>query len=219
MKLKDIMDPYIPFTLLCLPMVAMAMFRAPNYNWVYGVWFMSTIFIGLWGLHSWDIMKGGYKNTPKSTLNMVGYVCVTIGVVAASILCVIVEPWCLIFITIGTMLGVLYNLELLGGLLHHELGGMITFGISWCFIPVFCMSCLMGDFTISAFIFAIGWAVFCAGALLLYEASKPTLHEVIPFIDNPGEGPDIRTTKLAIFKWVITTIIGFWIIVVALALG
>lgn len=218
MQKKDIVDPYIPFTLLALAFPTLSMFIAPDPNLYLGGLTLLALFIGLYGMHTWDRMKGAYQDASAKTQQILGGVLLLIAVSMGVYISIQVSYWLLIIVAIEALVGVAYNVELLDGLLHDDMGGALTFGITWTFLPCIYMSWLMGDLTLSAVVFATSWAIFVTPILLLYEAAKPTIHEMMSLIDYPGEGPDAHDTKMAIIFAVFTWIASFWITVASFIL-
>lgn len=218
MQKKDIIDPYIPFTLLALTFPTLSMLWTPSPNYYLGGLTLAALFIGLYGMHAWDLMKGAYQDVPAKTKQLFGGLMLLIAISIGVYISIQVSYWLLIIVALEAVIGVAYNIELLDGLLHDDKGGVITFGITWTFLPCIFMSALMGDLTLSAIVFAASWAIFVMPILLLYEAAKPTIHEMMSLIDYPGEGPDAHDTKMVIIIAVFTWIASFWVLVVSFIL-
>lgn len=218
MQKKVIADPYIPFTLMALTFPTMSMLIAPDPNFYLGVLTLVAMFTGMYGMHTWDRMKGGYQDLPTKTQQIFGGVLLLIAVSLGVYISIQVSYWLLVIVAVEALVGVAYNLELLDGLLHDDIGGTATFGITWTFLPCIYMSALMGDLTLSSIVFAMSWGLFVTPVLLLYEAGKPTIQELMPFIDHPGVGPDAHGTKMAIIIAVFTWIASFWVTVASFIL-
>ena len=170
-----------PYTAWHLAYVVIGACLAPQVDWtVLGLTVLAfALALGL-GAHALDEWHGRPLGTtiPGSLL-----VAVAVGSVAAACAIGIVVSasttwWLLVTIAIGAALVPLYNLELFGGVIHHDLG----FGLAWGAFPVVTAYLAQAETMTVEAILVAGWATALALAQRrLSTAARWARREVVSF--------------------------------------
>lgn len=216
LEIKDFTDPYLPLTSFVMAIFLISALMAPSVDLtVLGIGGL-TLFLGLYGAHYADMLKGNYRTTPRKLEITLSGSSLTAAVVLGLFLAHMTTPWFYVVVAFGTFLTIAYNIELFGGRLHDldELG-YPTFGISWGFIPSLGASMIMGNLTVSTFVMAVGFGILVVPILMLFEASKPVSHESNPLIDKPHTGITIKKSKEMTYKALILIGPALWTFVIS----
>lgn len=181
---RSVVTQYWPFTMYVLAYVTVGMVLAGithGWNWTVYAVAVATIWTGLEGLHAIDLSHDDIATRVDSSLQKkVGVISVVIGGVLGVFLAYLTTPWFILVVVAGIFLGIAYNEEWFGGLLHDfdTLPGLVNFGFSWGFIPaVGGYFLLSGSLTPGILVFGLG-IMFDAFALItLFEVSKPAPYD------------------------------------------
>jgi len=155
--LRSLVTPYVPFTVY---VVAYTLFGAALGAWtgtlniINGLGVAAAIWFGLEGLHAIDLADEGVATRLNNSIaNILGYVQVGLGSLLGVWLASRTTWWFLGLVAAGAFLGLAYNEEWFGGLLHDrdKLTGLANFGVSW------------------------GTVTFLAGYFVMYTALRPAL--------------------------------------------
>jgi hypothetical protein len=124
-----------PYTAWHLSYVVLGAVSGPHFSWSVLGATLAAFFLAVGvAAHALDELRGRPLRTELSTASLV--TASVVGVTGAVALGVAgtfrVGPWLLVFIGVGAALVVLYSLELLGGLIHNDLG----FALAWGGFPV-----------------------------------------------------------------------------------
>lgn len=138
---RSVVTPYWPYTAYVMAYAAFGMGLAAVYGSFDAIIFaaaMVAIWFGLEGLHALDLADEGVATQMNNTVAYTaGALEVAIGVAVSAYIVWQTTIWFLPLVVVGTVLGLAYNLEWFGGLLHDRdrLTGLANFGVSWGGIP------------------------------------------------------------------------------------
>lgn len=181
---KSVFTHYWMFTVYVLGYMTVGMaLAAVQYGWSWTVWGLAaaTIWFGLEGLHAVDLADDDIAvDVDSNVQTVVGYLEVFFGGLLGIVLAAVTTWWFLGFVILGTALGVAYNEEMFGGLLHDhdKVTGIANFGFSWAVIP------FLGAYFVVAETLSLGIVIVSLGVMFdamrliwLFEVSKPAPYD------------------------------------------
>lgn len=214
---RSFITQYWPFTAYVLSYVVVGISLAAGmgnpFDWQLAGLLLAAMFFGLEGLHAIDLAEADIATRLDRRVQMVAGVVGlllggAIGVYIAS-----VTTWLfLVFVGFEMFLGLAYNLEWFGGLLHDfdSTSGMLNFGVSWGMIPF-----LVGYFvfaeslTFGIFIISLGIMLDASRLIVMFEVSKPEPYDDLGIHHDRDVEQDVtlmnelthRGNKMAMVAW------------------
>jgi len=133
--------PYVPYTMYVLAYTVLGTALGSlfgGYDLATTVTLAAAIWFGLEGLHAIDLADDGVGTRFDNRIaRALGYAQVAIGVALGVVVAVATSYAFLVLVSAGAFLGLAYNEEWFGGLLHDrdKKTGLGNFGLSWGAVP------------------------------------------------------------------------------------
>lgn len=213
---KSFITQYWPFTAYVLAYVTVGMALGSvigAWDWGLTVLTLAAMWLGLEGLHALDLAGDDIATRVDGRIQLVAGIA---GLVAGAALGVYIASlttwWFLVFVGIEVFLGLAYNLEWFGGLLHDfdTPSGLANFGLSWGAIPFLVGYFVMGGtLTLGAVIVALAVMFDAMQLISLFEVSKPEPYDDLDIHHTRDVEQDAtlmnkvthRGNKLAMVSW------------------
>lgn len=181
---RSVLTQYWPMTVYVLAYTAVGMALGAyigSFDITLAVLLLAALWLGLEGLHAIDLADEGVATRVDSTIGeSLGWAQVALGGLVGVWIAYLTTWLFLIFVAFELFLGLAYNKEWFGGVLHDwdTKTGLANFSLAWGGIPAltgfFVMS---GTVTVGMVLVAIGIMFDAARLLSLFEASKPVPYQ------------------------------------------
>lgn len=217
---RSLVTPYVPYTIYVLAYtvfgVALGVGAGGSLDPLLVAGVGAAIWFGLEGLHAIDLADDGVAvRLDNAVANRLGYVQLVIGVSLGVTVSYFTSWWYLALVGVGGVLGLAYNEEWFGGLLHDrdKLTGLGNFGLTWGATPF-----LAGYFVVNQSV-SLGVAVVACGvAIDAVRLNYLEGHGKLPRYDDVGiehtrENPSTGDEARAACHMGNVINIGAWVLV------
>ncbi|WP_396613929.1 hypothetical protein ACH9L7_18950 (plasmid) [Haloferax sp. S1W] len=219
---KSIINPYIGYTLY--PMASMTLgltIASLQYGWDWTIWMVAMAHMWFYdeGMKSVDLSADDINLDVNSTIQFgIGVLMILTGFSLAVVLAYWTSIWYVPFVMFLTLLGLAYNLEWFGGILHDRQyvtgWGNLAFCLGWA--PAVCGYLLLAEtVSLGIIVFAIGPMLVKGTMGWIEEDMKDTLYEMKGIKHERPTPTDVDRMKRRSLNSQILNIVSF----IAMSIG